>query len=412
MKTGTMGGSVPVHFLDLIRFATRASTGYPTRTLLMLLAMSIGVSSVVILSSLGEGAKNFVVGEFSSLGTNLLIVLPGRSETVGGPPPLLGITPRDLSLGDATALLRSANIRYVAPIALGAASVSTAGREREVTIIGSTPHLFEVRQLSMAQGRFLPAGDISRVVSVCVLGHKIKDELFGNRSPLGETVRIGDRRFRIIGVLSQKGQSVGLDMSDIVVIPVATAQSLFNSSSLFRIMVEARDRDAIASARKSILRIIRDRHDGEDDITVISQDAVLATFDRIFTALTLTVTGIAAISITVAGILIMNVMLIAVSQRRAEIGLLKAIGTPDRQIITLFLAEAAILSTIGAAFGLLLATVGTLSLDRYFPDFPISIPLWSIWLAIGVSSATGLAFGILPAIRAARLDPVLSLSRR
>lgn len=397
---------------DIIRFAFRAATGYPTRTLLMLLAMAIGVGSVVILSTLGTGARNYVIGQFSSLGTNLLIVLPGRSETVGGPPPLLGVTPRDLTVDDAMALLRSSNIRYVAPISMGAAPVSRGKLEREVTILGSTPHLFQIRQLHMAGGRFLPEGDASRSAAVCVLGYKIKKELFGNNSALGETVRIGDRRFHVIGVLAKKGESVGLDMGDVVVIPVASAQALFNSASLFRIMIEANDRDAISRAKNTILKIIRERHDGDDDVTVISQDAILATFDRIFTALTLTVSGIGAISIIVAGILIMNVMLIAVSQRHAEVGLLKAVGAPSGQIIALFLAESAILSIIGAALGLLLAAGVTWVVARLYPNFPLDVPLWSLWAAVGVSVATGLTFGVMPAMRAARLDPVLSLSRR
>lgn len=397
---------------DIIRFGFRASTGYPARTLLMLLAMAIGVGSVVVLSTLGEGARNYVVNQFSSLGTNLIIVLPGRSETVGGPPPLLGVTPRDLTVEDAMALNRSANIRYVAPISLGAAPVSYGVLEREVTILGSTPHLFQIRQLSMAQGRFLPESDATRMAPVCVLGYKLKQELFGNNSPLGETVRIGDWRFRVVGVMAKKGESVGMDMGDVVVIPVASAQALFNSYSLFRIVIEASAREAIPRAKQTILRIIRERHDGEDDVTVITQDAVLATFDRIFTAMTLTVTGIAAISISVAGILIMNVMLIAVSQRRAEIGLLKAIGAPAGRIVVLFLAESAILSVIGAGFGVLLGTFGTWIIGQLFPEFPLAIPLWSFGAAVGVAVVTGIVFGALPALRAARLDPVVSLSRR
>lgn len=397
---------------DIVRFAIRATIGYPTRTLLMLLAMAIGVGSVVVLSTLGDGARNYVISQFSSLGTNLLIVLPGRSETVGGPPPLLGVTPRDLTLEDAAALLRSSNIRYVAPITLGAAPVSRGALEREVTVLGSTPHLFQIMQLQMAGGRFLPEGDTTRAAAVCVIGFKIKQELFGNNPALGETVRIGDWRFQVIGILASKGQSIGMDMSDIVIIPVASAQALFNSESLFRIMIEANNREVISRAKDTVLKIIRERHDGEDDVTVISQDAVLTTFDRIFTTLTLTVTGIGAISIAVAGILIMNVMLIAVSQRRAEVGLLKAIGAPQGQIIVLFLAESAILSIIGAALGLLLAAAGTWGIERAFPYFPLSIPLWSLWAAVLVSVVTGLVFGVLPAMRAARLDPILSLSRR
>ncbi len=397
---------------DIISFAGKAAAGYPTRTLLMLLAMAIGVGSVVILSALGEGARRYVIGEFSALGTNLLMVLPGRSETVGGAPPLLGITPRDLTIADAMALHASSAIRYVAPISVGSAPVSRFGRERETTVLGSTADLFQVRQLTMAQGRFLPPGDPRRGSSVCVLGHTLKQELFGNAPAVGETLRIADYRFRVIGVLSPKGQSVGLDISDIVIVPVAMAQTLFDNPALFRIMVEARDRDAVARAGAAITRIITQRHDGEDDITVITQDAVLATFDRIFTALTLTVSGIAAISLAVAGILIMNVMLIAVSQRTAEIGLLKALGAPRERIIALFLAESAVLSLVGATLGLVVAGLAIRVLMLVFPQFPIAAPLWSLAAAVAVAVSTGLIFGSLPARRAARLDPVLALARR
>ena len=398
--------------VDVVRFGLRASTGAPARTLLMLLAMAIGVGSVVVLSTLGDGARGYVVNQFSSLGTNLLIVLPGRSETVGGPPPLLGVTPRDLTLEDARALYRSTRVKHVAPLSVGAAPVSRGAREREVTILGSTAALAAVRQLTMAKGRFLPEVDITRAVPVCVLGDTTSTELFGHGSPLGEWVRIGDNRFRVIGVLTEKGESVGVDMGDVVIVPVASALALFNTSTLFRIMVEAVDRDAIVGAKKAVQEIIRDRHDGEDDVTVITQDAVLATFDRIFTALTLTVSGIGAISISVAGILIMNVMLISVSQRRAEVGLLKAIGATTGGIVTLFLVEAVLLSLMGAVLGLAVGCGGVWFIGVFFPDFPLAIPLWSLLAAAGVALAAGLIFGVLPALQAGRLDPVVSLARR
>jgi putative ABC transport system permease protein len=397
---------------DVIQFSTRALTGYPTRTFLMILAMAIGVASVILLTALGEGARRFVTNELSSLGTYILIVLPGRSETTGGPPPLLGETPRDLTLEDAMSLVRSPSIRRVAPITVGSAPVSWKHRDREVTILGSTSALFSIRNLSMAQGKFIFVQDPTTALAVCVIGYTLKRELFGNQSPLGEWVRIGDRRFRVIGVLAKKGQSLGLDMGDVVVVPVASAQSLFNTSSLFRILVQANGRDAIAKAKKTILAGIRERHDGEDDVTVITQDALLSTFDKILVAMTLSVAGIAAISLSVAGILIMNVMLIAVSQRTTEVGLLKAIGTPGTQILRLFLAESAILSLIGAAFGLILAFLGTWGLVRTFPRFPITIPSWALAAAVLVALLTGLIFGVLPARRAAKLDPVEALARR
>jgi len=401
-----------VKAIDTLQFSFRAASGYPARTFLILLAMAIGVGAVILLTALGEGARRYVTREFTSLGTHLLIVIPGRSETTGGPPPLLGETPRDLTLEDALALKRNASIRRVAPIALGSAPVVWKQLSREVTIMGSTEALYGIRQLTMAQGRFLPPGNPSRGTAVCVLGYKIKNELFGNTSPLGERVRIGGRRFRVIGVLAPKGQSLGLDMGDIAIIPVASAQALFNTSSLFRIILQATGRDSVPQAKDAILKTIRDRHEGEDDVTVITQDALLKTFDRIFTALTLTVGGIAAISLAVAGILIMNVMMISVSQRKSEIGLLKAIGSPRNQILRLFLSESAILSLIGSLFGVLLALFGTWVSLRLYPNFPVTIPWWALSAATGVGLITGLVFGVLPARKAAALEPVEALSRR
>lgn len=397
---------------DIFRFSARALTGFRSRTLLMLLAMSIGVASVMVLTALGEGARRFVKTEFSSLGTHLLIVLPGRSETTGGPPPLLGATPRDLTLDDAMALRRSSAVQRVAPISVGSAPVSRAQRDREANILGTTADFFRVRQLRMGQGKFLPEADPTRGAAVCVLGYEIKQELFGNHNALGQWVRIGERRFRVIGVLAEKGQSIGIDLNDIAIVPVASAQALFNTHSLFRILVQAQGREAIPRAKKAITNIVRSRHEGEDDITVITQDALLSTFDRIFTALTFTLGGIAAVSLLVAGILIMNVMLVSVSQRTAEIGLLKALGAPGRQILHLFLAESAMLALLGALLGLVVAVTGTWLLDRLFPDISLSIPWWSIAAAIGIALSTGLVFGVLPARRAARQDPVLALSGR
>lgn len=398
--------------LDVGRFCLRSLSGYPLRTSLMLLAMAIGVAAVVVLTALGEGARIYVSGQFASLGTHLIIVIPGRTETVGGPPPMTGETPTDLTLEDALALKRSSAVRRVAPIIVGSAPVAKGRLEREINILGSTAELYTVRNLSMAQGRFLPGGDTTRAEALCVLGHSLKKELFGNTSPLGRFVRIGERRFKVIGVLGEQGQSLGVDMGDVAIIPVASARALFNQPSLFRILVQARSREAIPRAKRAIVDILRERHDGEEDVTVITQDAVLSTFDRIFTALTLALGGIAAISLAVAGILIMNVMLVAVSQRTAEIGLLKALGAPPGQVLRLFISESTVLSMIGAAAGLLLSWGGVLLLRHLFPSFPMEAPLWSPLAAVGVALASGLIFGVLPARRAAGMDPVAALSRR
>ena len=397
---------------DILFFSMQASSASRARTILMLLAMAIGVSSVILLISLGDSARRYVVDQFASLGTNLLIVLPGRSETTGGPPPLLGETPRDLTLDDAIALTRSTAVRRISPIIAGSAPVSVQQLERELIVIGATSELFEIRHLSMSQGKFLPPGDLNRGTNVCVIGAGGKQELFGNQQALGKWVRIGDRRFRVIGVLAKIGVSLGEDLSEVIIIPVATAQSLFNTSSLFRIVVEASSEDAVERAKEAIKSIIRVRHDGEDDITVITQDAVLETFNRIFTALTMSVGGIAAISLVVAGIMIMNIMLVAVSQRRSEVGLLKALGAPRGQIIGLFLTESALLSIAGAAVGFIFAYAGMATLSGFFPEYPLELAPWSPVIASLLALCTGIVFGVLPARRAAMLEPSVALSRR
>ncbi len=396
---------------DTGMFATQSLIRARGRTLLMLLAMSIGVSAVVILTGLGEGARRFVTGEFASLGTNLVIVIPGRSETTGGAAALMaGETPRDLTVDDYLALSRNPLVSLAAPVMVGAAGAARGWLEREISVVGTTSEFLKIRHLSMDRGKFLPGGDPSRAVNVCVIGEKIKQELFGKEQALGEWLRLGDRRFRVIGVLATEGRSIGVDIQELVVIPVASAQALFNSPGLFRILVEARSRDVMPRLQDQIRRTIAERHQGEEDVTVVTQDAVLATFDNILRALTFTVGGIGAISLAVAGILIMNIMLVAVSQRTREIGLLKAVGATRGQVTMLFLSEAVILASLGGLLGLLLGYLGTTAISGVYPDMDSQAPLWAVLAAIGVSSLTGLVFGIVPARRAAALEPVEALN--
>jgi putative ABC transport system permease protein len=392
-------------------FSLKAVASQRLRSGLMLTAMAIGVAAVVVLTALGEWARRYVMGEFASLGTNLVVVLPGRSETTGIAPPVIA-TPRDLTLDDAQALLRSPAVGKVAPVVVGAAPASYGGLEREALALGTTAEFLDVRHLTVAQGRFLPPGDPKRGAPVVVIGSTVRQALFGNRSPVGEWLRVGDRRFRVIGELKSTGRSLGMDLGDLVVMPVNQAQALLDAPSLFRILVQAKSRTLLPDAVTDTRSILKTRHEGEEDVTVITQDSVLATFDRILTALTLTVAGIAGISLVVAGILVMNVMLVAVAQRTAEIGLLKALGATGGTVLRLFLAEAALLALAGAVLGLGLGFAGVFAIGRVYPDFPVAAPAWAVAAALGVSVATGLLFGVWPARRAAALDPVASLSRR
>jgi putative ABC transport system permease protein len=398
---------------DVLRLGWGSLRGYPTRTVLMVLAMAIGVAAIIVLTGLGEGARRYVVGEFSALGTNLLMVFPGRSETAGaGPGFFLGQTPRDLTLEDALALTRSPHVRRVAPLAVGSALIAHGGRSREAPVLGSTWEWLAIRNMSVAQGSFLPQMDARDALPVCVIGATVRDELFGTQSALGQQVRIGDRRYRVVGVLASQGQHLGFNTDEMAVVPVASAQQLFNTNSLLRVLVEARSREEIALARSDVEAILAQRHEGERDVTVVTQDAVLATFDRILRALTLAVGGIAAISMAVAGILVMNVMLISVAQRTAEIGLLKALGAAPGQIRMLFFAEALLLSAIGAAIGLALGIAGGYLIVHLYPKLPALPPAWAVASAIGLALVTGIGFGVMPARRAARLDPVAALARR
>jgi putative ABC transport system permease protein len=402
-----------MRFADRNRVALGALFRYPLRTAMMLLATAIGVAAVVVLTSLGEAARLYVTGEFQALGTHLIIVLPGRTETTGaGPAMLAGATPRDLTLGDAQALERSAAIEKLAPVIVGEATASSGSLERDVTIMGTTAAFREIRGWKMASGEFLPAGDMEREAAVCIIGSVIARELFRGEPPVGRFMRVDDRRCRVAGVLAAQGTSVMVNVDQLVVVPVAVAQSLFNAPGLFRIIIQARGRDSMPAARRFIVETLKERHRGDLDVTVITQDAVLKTFDGILGALTRALGGIAAISLLVAGVLIMNVMLVAVSQRTQEIGLLKALGARRSQIIGLFLAEATYLAMLGAFVGVLAGYGIAFLLGQVYPDFDFRPPYWAVGGAVVLAVGCGMLFGILPARRAAGLDPVAALARR
>jgi putative ABC transport system permease protein len=397
--------------VDTFHLSIKTISSYRLRSALIILAMALGVAAVVVLTALGDGARNYIVNQFSSIGTNLLIVLPGRAETSGAfPGAVLGQTPRDLTLKDAELLGRLPQVKRYAPLNVGEAELSAANRLREVTVLGSNANLIPIRHMQLAQGSFLSHGSGS--TAQIILGAKLAQEFFPQQQAIGQRVRLGGNRFLVTGVLAPQGESMGFNSDEIVIIPVEQAQSLFNTTSLFRILIEAASHNEIEPAKQVILEMLKQSHDGEEDVTVITQDAILSTFDRILHALTLAVAGIAAISLIVAGILIMNVMLVAVNQRTSEIGLLKAIGARAEDIRLLFFTEALCLSFAGAVTGFLLGQAGSLLLRLSFPQLPAWAPAWAILASILVALATGIMACVIPANRAARLDAVLALSKK
>jgi len=353
-----------------------------------------------------------VTGEFASLGTNLLIVLPGKTTTTGMIPAIGGTT-HDLTLADAEAIRRGVRaVRYVAPIGVGTAPVRFGSRSRDATVFGTTWEMEPVRRFRVAFGRYLPSGEAERGQSVCVLGAKIRTELFGAANPVGEVLRIGEERYRVVGVMAPRGQGLGFNFDEVVHIPIARNMKMFNRRSIFRMLVEVSSRDEMEAARESIVRLVKERHEGEEDVTVLTQDALLSAFGKILGVLTAALAGIAAVSLSVAGILIMNVMLVSVSERTREIGLLKAVGAGSGQVLTVFLAEAALLSMAGGVAGLVAGIGAARLVSVAYPGFTASAPPWAVVAALAVSAGVGVAFGALPARRAARLDPVAALARR
>lgn len=399
--------------LDTFRFGLASLGSNRVRTTLMLLAMSIGVAAVVLLTGIGNGARLYIVDKFAALGTNLVIVIPGRAETASNAPAtLVGETPRDLTLEDTMAVMRSELVSRAAPLNIGELSAVRLGLERQVPVLGSTTSFMEIHHLKLERGSFLPDEDWDIARPVCVLGAKVYQELFGRDAALGELMRLGGYRCRVIGILSSEGRSLGFDTQELVVVPVAFAQMLLNTSGLFRILVEGKDQQSLERLKNHIADTIAKRHYGEKDVTIITQDSVLATFDKILRSLTLTVAGIAAISLVVAGILIMNVMLMSVSQRTAEIGLCKALGGTRRQIMAMLVSEALLLSTIGGICGLLLGFAGAWGIAQVYPELTTTPPFWAVGAAMAIALGTGLVFSLLPAGRAARLDPIRALARR
>ena len=395
---------------ELIRFAIGALRGHRLRTALSVAGVAVGIAAVVALTALGEGARQYVVQEFSSLGTNLLIVIPGKVETTGMLP--FGGTTNDLTVDDFRAV--AGRIPYVvdaAPLATGTEVVRAEGRSRSVAVLGTTAELARVRRLEVGSGRFLTPGDPDRGGSEVVLGIKVAHELFGAVSPLGKVVRIGEWRYRVVGVLAPRGRSLGFDFDDIVFIPVRTSMRMFNRSTLFRILIEVGSDRNLAPAKKAVLELLAERHRVED-VTVITQDAVVSTFNSVFGVLTLALVAIASVSLTVAGVGIMNVMLVAVAERRPEIGLLKALGATTRQVLAVFITEASVLSSLGGAVGLAVGWLSIRAFVQIYPTFPAATPMWAVVSSLVVSLSVGIVFGVVPARRAAKLDPVQALGGR
>lgn len=395
---------------DLVSFPVAALSGHPLRSGLSIAGVAIGIAAVVALTALGEGARSYVSSEFEALGADTLIVIPGRVETTGALP--FGGTIHDLSLADVEFLRgRLQHVLRIAPLSTGTETLRYRGHSRSIPILGASSEFQQVRRLEMSAGKFLPHRSLHQGGSEIILGSKVVRELFGRDNPLGWIVRLGQWRFRVIGVLKPRGRSLGFDMDDLAFIPVNTCLSMFNRRSLFRVLLEVDGADQMSRTKTQLEELFFERHRARD-VTVLAQDAVVKSFSSILGVMTMALAGIASISLIVAGVGIMNVMLVSVSERRVEIGLLKALGAGQAQIIGIFLAEAFILSLLGGSLGLGLGMTSVLALIQIYPSFPAWPPLWALVAAMSVALGVGLLFGVLPARRAASSDPIAALRRR
>lgn len=392
---------------ELVGLAWGAVAARRLRSVLTVLGIVIGIASVILLTSLGEGTRHYIVAEFTQFGTHILSVTKGKTTTSGMPG--LSATVRKLTIDDAEALRRVPGILKVLPGAYGTARVERGERSRRVLVSGVTAEMPEVFQFKVRQGRFLPPGDPRRGSPQAVFGPRLSRELFGDANPLGEKVRIGGARFVVVGVMEPKGQILGFDMDDRAYIPVARAQSLFNTEELTEIHALFAADTPPARIRERIRRVLMARHGGEEDFTITTEDEMLDVLGRVLSVVSLAVGGIAGISLVVGAIGILTMMWISVGERTGEIGLVRALGATRRQVLQLFLVEAALLSAVGGALGIAVG-LGLGGLLRIvLPGLPLHTAPVFVAAALVVSLVVGLASGVLPARRASALDPLDAL---
>ncbi|HEY7761036.1 MAG TPA: ABC transporter permease [Burkholderiales bacterium] len=392
---------------DFIRFTYTSLAAHRLRSFLTALGIAVGIAAVVLLTSIGAGLQHFVVAEFTQFGTNIISVTPGRVTTQGMSIGIFG-TVRPLTIEDAQAIERLPMVEMTDPALSGNAEVNAAGRTRRVMVVGVGANFAPAFKLRVPVGRFLPQEDPRHARALAVVGAKVRQELFGGESPLGSRIEIGGSRYRVIGVLEARGQVLGMDLDDAVYIPAARALELFNREGLMEIHVIHDPRANVERLTEDIRRLMIGRH-GRDDVTITPQQQMLDVLSSVLGVLTFAVAALGGISLAVGAVGILTIMTIAVAERTGEIGLLRALGARRKQVLLLFLAEAALLAAIGGLSGLALGTVLAQLLHAVFPALPVTTP-WSYALAAEVVAvAIGVAAGVAPANRAARLDPVEAL---
>ena len=390
---------------EVVRLAVESLLVQKLRTALTILGMVIGVGAIVLLVSLGQGAKNYVTSEFEGLGTNLIIIQPGKSDkkTHMGPP--VGAAQRKMTTADVMAIeKRALNVEAVSGLVLGTVSARFEDALSNITVFGTNEQFPQILSVRVGRGNYFSREEDDSGRRVLVLGQTVATELFGEADPIGLTVKLNESEFRIIGVLLPMGNKLGLDFDELGFIPTEAALKLFNDDKLFGIRAKASSRVGIDDAVAEISEILKERRDGEEDFTVLTQVSMMESMNTILNMLTYVLAAIAAISMLVGGIGIMNIMWVTVVERTQEIGIRRAVGARRVDILKQLLAEAVALSVLGGAVGVGGAVVITLSLYFVFPSFDMRAPLWIIAPAFFVAFIVGVVFGVVPAWRASRIE--------
>ncbi|ETN92662.1 Macrolide export ATP-binding/permease protein MacB [Gammaproteobacteria bacterium MOLA455] len=395
-----------MNFRDTNSWIFRALWMQRTRTLLTIVGFSIGIAAMVILSALGEGLRVFVLNEFTQFGSHIIAVNPGKTETFG----LSGLlnTTRPLSLSDATAISQMPNVEEVVPLVMGNAKVKYHQRARYTDVAGVGGAADKAWKLEVAQGKFLPQDDLQRARALVVLGSKVKEELFAGVNPVGSFVRIGSERFRVVGVVAPKGEFLGTDLDDMVFIPAGKGMQLFNRQSLMEIDIFFNPRSTSEAMADKISQLLIERH-GFEDFTLTTQDQVLVTMDNILSILTFAGAGLGAISLLVGAVGITTILMITVTERTGEVGLLRALGGTTRTVRLLFLGEALVLGLIGGVCGVLLVAFLLLLIHLFVPALPVALSPTIVLGALGISMLIGLLAGSQPAASAAKMTPIDAL---
>lgn len=392
---------------DAIGMSLHAIVSHRMRSLLTALGIAVGIAAVVLLTSLGEGIHRYVLAEFTQFGTNLISITPGKSSTTGFSGGVISNV-RPLGLNDALALARLPRVIATVPVVQGNAAVEYGARSRRTYIFGVGAGVPIVWQMKVAQGRFLPDDDPRAARAFVVLGSKVRTELFGGGNALGRRVRIGGERYQVVGVMESKGQMLGFDLDDAVYIPAGRAMALFNRQSLMEIDLVFAAGSNSAEVSRRVKQMLIARH-GAEDFTIITQDQMLDVLGSVLNVLTIAVGALGGISLLVGGVGILTIMTIAVNERTAEIGLLRAIGAGRTQILMLFIGEAVVLAGLGGLAGLALGTGGAWLLGRLVANLPTHTPWSYVVFAELLACLIGLSAGVLPARHAAHMDPIDAL---